>query len=439
MRQGNAVLNGLKWVGVAVIGMGGLALLVLLVSWLLPVPAAERAALAAMMAAPVAQDPARNAFPAMWLLPYDGIASAQAQALAAQDVLRLAQRGTAQDAGSSVAEGRFPKITAATGWCRRASVGCLQEVRADADAVEAAHRGHDALHARIASLGSYDHYRSGFSADPAMPLPAFQVLLERTSGHALQHVRGNSVQALQGMCEDIGSGRMLMRGSDSLIVAMVGGAMVERNARLFTDVLSELPADVRLPAQCSRALTAPTPAELDLCLPMRGEFAFQRAAMAQLSAADKRWLFDEPKTLARSAWMLSRSCSDGVRAQIRDDRPVQLAPAPALLSLRCVANAAGCIAWDINGPSYEQYSLRLQDVGARLRISAAMLWLREQPRDGRDVMALLAEMPAALSSLQRPLQLGDDRRRVQVDRYGELRDDAPWSIGAPLPKAWQPE
>lgn len=439
MRQGNAVLNGLKWVGVALIGMGGLALLVLLVSWLLPVPAAERAALAAMMAAPAAQDPARDAFPAMWLLPYDGIAPAQVQVLAAQDALRFAQRGAARDAGSSVAAGRFPKITAATGWCGRTSVDCLREVRADADAVAAAHHGHDALHERIASLGSYDHYHSAFSADPAMPLPEFQVLLERTSLHALQHVRGNSVQALQGLCEDIGSGRMLMGSSDSLIVAMVGGAMVERNARLFTDVLSELPADVRLPAQCRRALAAPTPAELDLCLPMRGEFAFHRAAMAQLPAAEKRWLFDEPKTLARSAWMLSRSCSDGVRAQLRDDRPVQLAPAPDLLSLPCVANAAGCIAWDINAPAYAPYSRRIQDVGARLRISAAMLWLREQPRDGREVMEVLAEMPAALSSLQRPLQLGEDRRGVQVDRYGALHDNAPSSISAPLPKAWQPE
>lgn len=425
--------------GAALLGMSGLALLVLLVSWLLPVPAAERAALLAMTTAPAAQDPAGNAFPAVWLLPYDGIDPARMQALTAQDAVRFAQRGTGPYEGSSVAEVRFPTVSAATGWCGRTSVDCLREVRADADAVAAAHHGHDALHERIASLGRYDHYRSAFSADPAMRLPAFQMLLERTSLHALQHVRGNSAQALQGICEDIGSGRMLMRDSDSLIVAMVGGAMVERNARLFTDLLADLPADATLPAACQPALAAPTLAELDLCEPMRGEFAFQQAAMAQLPAVDKRWLFDEEKTLARSAWMLSRSCSEAVRAQIGDDRPVQLAAAPDRVSLQCVANAAGCVAWDINGPSYEQYSLRLQDVGARLRLSAAMLWLRQQPRDGREVMAVLATMPAQQARAQRPLQLGDDRRSMQVARYAPQRAEEPVSISAPLPKAWQPQ
>ena len=161
--------------------------------------------------------------------------------------------------------------------------------------------------------------------------------------------------------------------------------------------------------------------------------------MAQLPAVDKRWLFDEEKTLARSAWMLSRSCSEAVRAQIGDDRPVQLAAAPDRVSLQCVANAAGCVAWDINGPSYEQYSLRLQDVGARLRLSAAMLWLRQQPRDGREVMAVLATMPAQQARAQRPLQLGDDRRSMQVARYAPQRAEEPVSISAPLPKAWQPQ
>ena len=74
--------------------------------------------------------------------------------------------------------------------------------------------------------------------------------------------------------------------------------------------------------QLRQALVAPTVAELDLCLPMRGEFAFVRAAMANQPELEQAqgWLHDEGKTQARNAWQMSRTCSTEVQAQIRDDR-----------------------------------------------------------------------------------------------------------------------
>jgi len=435
------VLKGLKWVGVTVLGMGVLVGGVLLVSWLLPVPADERRALQVMEAGLPAMAPERNAFPAIWLLDHDGMTPAQIQAQTADDARRWAP-GPARGADPEGAdEAGFTKVTPATGWCRRDVSACLAAVRADAEAVAQAHAGHDGLHARIAALGEDDHYRSLFVPDVAMPFPSFQVLMERTSWHALAHVRGNSAQALQGTCEDIRTGRMLMAHSDSLLVAMVGSAMAERNAGLFTEILAELPAGTAVPATCHQALAAPTVAELDLCLPLRGEFSFVRAAMANQPEPEQAqgWLHDEGKTQARNAWQMSRTCSTEVQAQIRDDRPVQLPAPPSIWSLACVANAAGCVVINISAPVYAGYPPRMQDAGAQLRLAAAMLWLHGQSRGQADALDRLAVMPPALRSTQRPLQLSADRQRVQVPRYGRAGDGGPALISAPLPQAWRPQ
>lgn len=436
------MLNGVKWGGMAVLGMGALVLLVLLASWLLPVPAAERTALTAMQAAPRGQVPARNAFPPLWLLPYDGIDPAQARALTAQDARDFAQALAAQPPQpwqTSVAEKRYPKATPAHGWCGRAVDSCLEEVRAHAADVAQAHRGHDGLHARISALGHNDHYRNLFASDVSMPFPPVQALMERLSLHALEQVRGNSTLALQGVCEDIGTGRMLMRSSDSLLVAMVGGAMASRNAALFTEIVSELPAEASLPTICQQALAAPTVAELDLCMPMRGEFAFQRAATARLPDGQSRWLYDTEKTQARNAALLSRSCAAEVQRQIREDRRVALPAPPSVWSLQCVANAVGCMLQDIAGPAYDEYNWRMQDTGAQLRLAAAMLWLRGQPNDGKGAMATLARLPDPLRSAHRPLQPSADGRGVQVRRFARPSTDASAMIRARLPLAWQPQ
>ena len=437
------MLKGLKWVGVTVLGMGVLVGGVLLVSWLMPVPAEERRALQVMEAGLPAMAPERNAFPAIWLLDHDSMTPAQIQAQTAEDARRWAPgpaRGAAPAGDAVAVETHVAKVTPATGWCRRDVSACLAAVRADADAVAQAHAGHDGLHARIAALGEDDHYRSLFVPDTAMPFPAFQVLMERTSWHALAHVRGNSTQALQGTCEDIRTGRMLMARSDSVLVAMVGSAMAERNAGLFTEILAELPAGADVPATCQQALVAPTVAELDLCLPMRGEFAFVRAAMANQPALEQAqgWLHVEGKTQARNAWQMSRTCGAKVQAQIHDDRPVQLPAAPSIWSLACVANAAGCMTLAISEPAYDDYSLRMQDAGAQLRLAGAMLWLHGQPRGQTDALARLAAMPQALRSTQRPPQLSADGQRVQVPRYGRAGDGGPPWVSAALPQAWRP-
>ena len=425
------MLTVLKWIGALLLGLGLVVLLVLGISWALPIPAAEREALDAMET-PAAPRPANdNAFAAVWLLPYDGIDASARDALLAGDVQRFHADPEAPESLTSQAEGRFASVERAP-WCRN-DEPCLAQVRATPDAVAAAHLGHEDLHGRIAEISRYRYYRSTFEPDPRMPFPAMALLFDRISAQALLHVQGESGAALEGLCQDVSSARMLMAEGDTLLVAMVGGAWASRGAELFTDILAELPAEVELPAGCTQAFAPPRLAELNLCHAMRGEFAFQQAAMATVPPGQQLFL-NQRKTLARSAWLLSRTCADDVQAQIRDDRRVTLPPPPSVWTWHCAANAVGCVLVDIAGPAYDEYPQRMQDVGAQLRMAGAMLWLRGQAKG--EASEVLKALPEGFASAQRPLRVSEDGTRVRVPRLGKPRDSRGPEISAPLPKGW---
>ncbi|WP_312317668.1 hypothetical protein [Stenotrophomonas sp.] len=436
-------MKGWKRPAVVLGALLGLPLLVWAVSRALPVPAAQAQALEGMRQASRIHLPAQgNAFTAIWLLPYDGVPVDQWEALLAEDVARHdAARSRPGDHGvaTSVAAERFPTIDSTIRWCRRDAGSCLAEVREHQAAVAAHHAGHEGLHERMAALTAYTHYRSAFTLEPTMPFPQFGLLLERTSAHALAHVRGDSLAALQGVCEDATTARMLMRNSDTLIMAAIGGAWAERSASLFTDILAELPRETALPALCATAFAPPQVAELDMCQPLRGEFAFQAAAMTAANLEPyQRPFFSEEKTQARAAWLLSRSCSASVQAQLRMDERVQLPAPPPVWDPHCVANLAGCILMGIDAPDYVVYLHRMQDNGAQLRLAANMMWLREQPLTAGDDNAMIALMglPEELRSASRGLRDTPAGDALELERY-DARDGQHGRLRAALPLHWR--
>jgi len=437
------VLKGWKTSAIVLGALLGLPVMIWGISRALPVPEAQARALEDMrQAGESAPSPQDNAFPAIWLLPYDGVAEDQWAELLAEDVARhrdAMARGADGEVQDSVAGDRFPAISSQTRWCRRDTGSCLEQVRKHQEAVAADHAGHDALHERVAALSRYGHYRNGFTLEAHMPFPRLALVMERTSAHALAHVHGDSQAALKGVCEDAMSARMLMRRSDSLLVAAVGGAWAERSASLFTDILSELPRQERLPALCATAFAPPAVAELDMCHPLRGEFAYQAASMTSASVEPyQRGFFSAEKTQARAAWLLSRSCSASAQAQIHEDERVQLPAPPPVWDPHCVANLTGCIVMGIDGPDYEVYVHRMQDHGAQLRLAAIMMWLREQPLTQGDDNALtaLADLPSWLRSPSRELRGTPAGDALELDRY-DMTGGPQGRVRASLPLHWR--
>ncbi len=421
----------------------GLSTVVLLVvavwavSRLWPQNRAQREAVALLEQA--APQPGSNAFARLWLLGYDGIADDRLDALLSEDVALHRQALAALPADAypgvpafeSVAARRYEPVAGMENFCSWREPGCLRKVRLDETRVAAALEGQQALLQRIARLAQDGHYRNPFAPDVAMLMPPFQLLTRALPAHALAHVQGRSAEALQGLCTDTLTARLLMSHSDSLVAAMIGAAMVEGNAALLGDVLAELPRQYPLPDVCHRAFVPAMASELAICQPMRGEFALSSAAIGHFSSWPQGLLLDREKTRGRIARQMAWPCGKDALAALADDRPVR---APAVSTsrwqLECAANPVGCILSAIAGPAYADYPLRLQDAGAHLRLVAALLWLREQPGDG-PLETLLARLPAGLADGPRKIRVSEDGRSLQLDRYG-LKQGAVLSV--PLPE-----
>lgn len=434
MQGENAVLNVVRWSlwGVA------LGLLVVVGVWtlsrLMPMPAAQREALALLRPAAVAPPPGGNAFDGIWLLGFDDVPDAERAAIIAEDVQRLADLpGDAPftpSATASVAQLRYREVADATLPCRWRQADCLALVRANPAAVEAALVGQRGLLTRINALSGDSHYRSRFVADGRLPIPSFNLLQRSLSAHALAHVQGRSDEALAGICSDVRTAKVLMSHGDGLVPSNIGAAMVGGNVRLLATVLAELPVAHPLPATCEGVFVAPAPQALSLCPAMQGEFAMVSGSL-EITPVGFGWLaLDKQKTEGLLALSMAGACSQRTVDALAADIPVHWSHASSSTwRLECAANAVGCIVAGISGPAYDNYGSSLQDAGARLRLAEALLWLRANPQ--ADAKLALAQLPARLREGARPLLLSNDGGSLQVASFYGKDNGAAFSV--PLP------
>lgn len=411
---------------VAAIGIGVLVLLAAgtwLAARLWPVPQAHQDALQLLRATPPVEG--RSGAAALWTLGFDGMDAAGREQVLAEDLQRWQQGVAGRRPQASVAEERFPQpaITAAFG-CGARGIGCLAAVRADPAAFAAAHVGHEALHARVAELSRFDHYRLPFRAydtDLMTPLPAMRPLLDTLSGNALAHVQGDTPRALEGTCADILTGRRLVGRGDNLLFSMMGAALLEGQAHLLADLLAGLPADTALPPVCAAALQPMTVPEQSLCTAMRGEFAMGQAALRTSAQGSvlQPLVFNLARTEARFAPHYAWACDAAAMQALADDRPLREPVLPAS-GFDCVANALGCRLAAIGAMTMRPYADRAQDSAALLRLVAAQRWLRQQP----DAPAqALQRLPASMRSPTRTPVLSADGQWLQIPRRAAARPD----------------
>jgi hypothetical protein len=231
---------------------------------------------------------------------------------------------------------------------------------------------------------------------------------------------------------------------------MIGAALVQGNAALLADMLAELPRDHVLPAQCDSAFVLPFPAETGICRTMLSEGRYVAGSLRSHVTAESAgslayeripaWMtqlfFDPERTVARMAPKFAWYCGRQARALLAQDQPLlDPSPPPSHMSLQCASNPIGCVLADIAHPAYSGYGLRLQDADARLRVTAAMLWLRAQQGPMDD--AALTRLPASLRSQARPLRLDTKTGMFGTAVYDGAdkgsRGDGMW--WAPLPSS----
>lgn len=432
----------LKWLGTAVVAVAAIVVL----SWLAGRASGpgrmQREALA-LMQAPWAA-PGSNAFDALWLLPYP-VDDADMAGIVERDAARL--RAAPPPGGDGWTGASAFRSEAATHHpvqlpdrddrarlCTAYGEDCLIRVRADLPAYQALLERHAGLFQRVAALERHGHVANRFPARMDMPFPPLDLARAGTTHAAVLFAQGDLDAGLAVACRDLATWRRLAANSDMLVVAMMGVSASDAGGRLIAGMLSELPADHAVPGACRAALRPPQPEELTLCQAMRGEFAYATGARASLAQRPHPLLYNETKSRGMAALRLADACMPQARDRIAADQPFPAPPAPRPTPLACVDNLVGCILDSIAAPAYAQYSTRALDHGARLRLLAALLWLRDTASDRRPLAARLAELPQPLRSPARPLQPGSDGASLRVRQYDAPAADDDW-FELPLPGA----
>ncbi|HEY0659874.1 MAG TPA: hypothetical protein VGD21_00910 [Lysobacter sp.] len=400
----------------------------------------------------------RNAFAAIWLLPYD-VPESEQEDIAAADVRRFAATepmgADAADIAANaapfetVAAKRYPSLALSDPerelLCNLRDAGCLAHVRAHKTEIAEIVDKHGRLIERTRALASYDYLRSGFPSRFDAPFAVISV----NDGMKLVHTRnvldfveGRTTEALHGICASAAPWRRIIRRPDILVDQMLGVAAISGAAAAFAEMLVELPAKYPLPAECASAFSIATDDELSSCAVMRGEFRYAGGVTASLIKAEDPTgntlgnlllpvIYDARMTRAQMAQGFAWPCTQAAKDQIRRDQPAAWpTPEVSFYRLECLGNAFGCVQEAIAAPGYVDYQLRMQDYGARLKLVSSLLWLREHAADRRPLAARLAARPRELHSPTRAIEIVDGGRALRIRQFEERRNTM-WELPMP--------
>lgn len=424
--------------------------------WLGPTDAQEAAL--AMMREPL-PPVQRNAFPALWLMPYD-IPDAKRDEVFAEDLRRLKAVPFTPSADPvdtvgaadyvSVAAKRYPtpamSVDDSTLFCRGREP-CLAKVRADPASYAELVARHSALLDRVETLSKHDGLRHSFGLRLDMPFPPYQFGNLARTRHALWFLQGRRAEAFDGVCRATTTWRRIGANSDNLISRIMGDAYSGQSyPHLFAEMLAETPRDYALPPSCAAAFATPAGAELSICRAMRGEFAYQDSGMLAIGSGafgEPTWwpevmlplIFDGEMTAADAAESLGHYCSAEFERRMREDVRI---PRPerslGLTRLQCVSNPLGCMLGETAAPAFEGYAGRLQDSNANLRLIGVLLRLREDTADNRSFAVRLQSAAGEIGSVSREVSLTSDGRSVRLRNYQKSISEY-WEI--PLPAYFQ--
>lgn len=437
-----------KWLLWSTVGTLGLLICLWLVSRMRGPSVVQTEALALMQQrAPL--PPGGNAFPAIWLLPYD-VPESQLQAVARADYAQATVAVTKVGDGMVVErvrtgmaqfENQIPSAADVQLFCKTRDPECLDRIRADPAIYESVIERNHVLLERVVALQRYGYYRSPeFNLAAQTMLPPIQYAAYDITRLAWQFSQGQVDAALTGACDGAGAWRRLGAHSDSLMTRSISARYVEGYTGLLARMLGELPHSKKLPDSCAVAFSPPSIVDASICEAMRGEFMVSTHYIRQL--ADKRGvgsvpvsasgpkglLFDPDRTLAILAAGNAWACSDTTNAALQSDlRVAHSPPRTSVWRLECVANPTGCILSDIAFPAYYNYQWQAQDHAARLELMEALLWLRTNADLDQPLQAQLMRHWEGRRRGDRQIRFEDDGATVAMHQYARGSEEW-WAV-----------
>lgn len=450
-----SLLHVLKWLLGSAAALLALAVLAVLILRALPPDPAQVALLERLSTEPPEPE-GRNAFAALWLLPYE-VSAGQAETLVAED---LARAQALPVVPPEVAEGKDPAtVTAASSFrsvaadrftgipnediralCQTRS-DCLAQVRDDPERHRAIFARHAGLAERTLAIADHDYLRDRFPRLMEGPTVSFSLIFRTLpTTLALMSVDQGVEAALTESCRQLGAWRRFARDPSGLLQRLLSISMVRELTFLSARLMAQLPSDRVAPRGCEAALAAIEPADWDMCPAMAEEYRLNLKMTEVLyyrTVARMNWLrrlllkplFDQDHGERFLARTFGVACGAPLQAHMARDLPVSAAAAdPGIPVLECAAAAVSCSLAQIAAPAYYDYFNRSLDHAARLRLLAAAAWLRARTDAAAPLAQRLAALPDALRGPpERKLEAGEDGRSLRIALYAN-GPDRTWSI-----------
>lgn len=393
----------------------------------------------------------RNAFPAIWLLPY-GVPPEELTTITAQDMARLdalpyepGDPAASLDFESSASK-RFPRALAskeaAPERCRLRGLGCLAQVRARLGQYRQWRVSEGDVIDRVLAIQQYDYFRNQLPARTDVPFPEMQLFSVLPTLRALDFAEGRVDEGLAGVCSDISMWRKLSNGSDMLVFSMIAVAGLSGSSQLLVEMLQEIPEIHPLPASCKIALQPLHADEFSMCNSMRGEAQYLQYLGVALKSTDSPVgnavgdrlfpvFFDPEGMAAIAAPAYAWPCSQEAASALAADRALHIpVRSTSLVRLECVANFAGCALAGIGAPSFDTYLQRGQDARARMLMLGTVVWMREHAADADSLKELLAARPQDWKSPTRAIEITADGEALTIGMF-DAKYGKQWQVRLP--------
>ena len=224
--------------------------------------------------------------------------------------------------------------------------------------------------------------------------------------------QGRRHTAFDRVCGGIVAQRGAGVGARDLLGYFSAARAVQESASLFAQMLARSPADEPLPPTCEEAFAPPRAEELSLCEAFRG-------TLAQTLEVPPDLFFDPTMTDARMATGFARTCgTDPLQLAVVQDRPLPpLSPSPRF-GFDCIGNPTGCLLVDMALPAYDDYVLRAQEHGARMRLASTVYWLHGRTDDTLPLAERLAARPATMHSPGHPVEVAESGAALRIPTLG---------------------
>lgn len=444
------ILKGLAWSACIVV-----TVLVMAFAWgRMRGPSDRQADALKLFAQDMKPSKGRNAFPGIWLgdydLPDDQLEVAYTQE---RDDLR-AWLATAQFDGTKFPEyvfhaaAKYPKLPLLSDGekvltCGTQNKDCLGSVRSHRDEVAALLARHAIRLKHDKAYGESDFSWDDLPRDLFTPYAAYGSMhsLWLTSA-ALEFVDGKPFPAVQEVCANALAQRRLHAHSNTMLATLIAASRMESAARVFVQMLSELPLDQSLPDSCNQAFASVDVKDIDLSASVQSELQSSEEMLRQSSVVAKKkpptdWINElaaskigmSRQQAAQFAWM----CSNEVHSQSLDDREFSVKEFPVQADVfDWLSNFAGSVLIFIAQPGYLDDLNRQQDGVATLRLVATVLWLRQTHGNGTPLTQRLLQRPAWMRMAEdRHFSLSKDGRQLHMGYHGPQKirhDGTEWPL-----------